>query len=173
MSLWKLFKTWNTSGKEFASARVAAAYIARTIYFIYSSSQRCVCLFIQVVTNSCNYSGHQRFMRNLFKNAVTKMRSLAAIDRHGSRNYSFQRGVNQRRISRSPHTQLGITLSHSQESKIQSCCHGGAFVGLPPPNKTSTAQTEIWNTRNQWSFYQSVFFSVTYRQSSSCRCYLE
>jgi len=33
-------------GKEFASERVAAAYIARTIYFIYSSLQRCVWLFI-------------------------------------------------------------------------------------------------------------------------------
>jgi len=29
--------TWNTSGKAFASERVAAAYIARTIFFIYSS----------------------------------------------------------------------------------------------------------------------------------------
>ena len=33
-------------------------------------------------------------------------------------------------------------------------------VGLDPPNKTSTPHIEVWNTRNQWSFYQSVFCSV-------------
>ena len=57
--------------QKFASERVVAAYIARTIYFIYSSVQRCAWLFKQVVTNSYNSSGDQRFMRdNFFKNDI-------------------------------------------------------------------------------------------------------
>ena len=52
---------------------VAAAYIARTIYFIYSSLQKCVWLFIQVVTNSCRSHVHQRFMReSFFKNEISE-----------------------------------------------------------------------------------------------------
>jgi len=30
---WKLFKTWNNFGKEFASEGVQAVYIARTSFF--------------------------------------------------------------------------------------------------------------------------------------------
>ena len=51
--------TWNTSGKEFASDGVAAAYFARTIYFICSSLKSCVWLFVQAVTN-CSNSLHAR-----------------------------------------------------------------------------------------------------------------
>jgi len=68
-----IFKIWNTSGKEFASERVTAVYIARIIYFIYSSLQRRAWLFMQVASNSCNSSGHQRFMgENVFKNELVK-----------------------------------------------------------------------------------------------------
>jgi len=50
----------------------------------------------------------------------------------------FPEGANQGRISRPPYPQLGGALL--QGSKIQSRCHGGAFVGLAlqtklqPPN---------------------------------------
>ena len=37
---WQWSETWKTSGKEFTSGGVAAAYIARTISFIYSTFQK-------------------------------------------------------------------------------------------------------------------------------------
>ena len=59
-----MIKTWNNFGKEFASERVEAAYISRTIFFIYSYS-----LFKKlhlIVVGSCNTSRHERFMREKF-----------------------------------------------------------------------------------------------------------
>jgi len=45
--------------------------------------------------------------------------------------------------------QLGATLSRGTQNSE-----------LKPPNKISSPQIEIWNTRTQWSFCQSVSFSV-------------
>jgi len=56
---WKWFKTWNNFGKEFASERVEAAYIARKIYFIYSCLKSCVWLLLvalPVTSTSCERS---------------------------------------------------------------------------------------------------------------------
>ena len=92
LNLLKWFKMWNTSGKEFASERVAAAHIARIIYFICSSFRSCIWLFIQVVTNTVaasNSSRHQRFMREKFfkmklvktflRNSMTRERLIAML----------------------------------------------------------------------------------------------
>jgi len=71
--MWKWFETWSTSGKEFVLKRIAAAYIARTIPFIYSPLQSCVRLFTQIVTSSCNYFRYQRFVREKFsKNEISE-----------------------------------------------------------------------------------------------------
>jgi len=67
----KWFKTLNNFGKEFASERVEAAYIARTDFFIYSYSllknQRLT------VIGSCNSSRYERFMwEKFFKKEMVK-----------------------------------------------------------------------------------------------------
>jgi len=49
-------------GKEFASERVEAAYIPRTIFLICSYLKSCYL----IVTGSCNSSRHQHFMRENF-----------------------------------------------------------------------------------------------------------
>jgi len=42
---WKWFKTWNTFGKEFALEGIEAAYIARTIFFLFNYLKSCVWLY--------------------------------------------------------------------------------------------------------------------------------
>jgi len=47
---WKWFETWNNFGKKFASVRVEAGYIARTIFVIYSYLKSWVWLLLVAVT---------------------------------------------------------------------------------------------------------------------------
>jgi len=58
-----------------ASEKIADAYAARTIYFIYSCLQNCVQLLIQVVINWCNSScRYERLIREkFFKHEISEI----------------------------------------------------------------------------------------------------
>jgi len=69
-----IIKTGNDFGKEFASERSEAAYIARTIFFIYS--YRLLKKLRLIVVGSCNSSRHERFLREkFFKNEISENNS--------------------------------------------------------------------------------------------------
>ena len=78
-------KTWKNFGKEFASERVEAAYIARTIFVIYSYLKSCVWLLLVTVTlpvtsGSCktNFS-KMKLLKTFPRNSITSKNWVTLI----------------------------------------------------------------------------------------------
>jgi len=69
-NIWKnsqWFKTWNNFGKEFASEVVEAAYVARTIYFIFHYlKQASGNTFCRDLENSSKFSRPKYFLSTGF-----------------------------------------------------------------------------------------------------------
>jgi len=115
----------------------------------------CACCFRKRMSRTIFFQREERLCTAREKTAKTWCFLLRTI-RSPKLLFSFQS-----RISRPPypHWEAHAVTGAPKFSPVDT----GGFSGFSLPNKTSTPQIEIWNTRYQWSFYQSV--SVAYAKN--------